>query len=88
MDESNGLIDSVTDQEILEAYPVDLTGFAYDFKLLHSEIPFGEALPTGFILVSDALYDYSESDSELAFVIAHEVAHVEMDLIGDIEPAE
>ena len=37
------------------------------------------AAPGGFIFVTSGLLNYVENEDELAFVVAHEVAHVELD---------
>ena len=44
--------------------------------LVKDKYPFARSFPAGLVLVSSSLAISSESESELAFVIAHELGHV------------
>ncbi|MDO8586712.1 MAG: M48 family metalloprotease [Armatimonadota bacterium] len=54
----------------------DLADFKYSFKLIDNKDVNAFALPGGFIYVNKGLIDFVLSDSELAAVISHEIAHV------------
>jgi hypothetical protein len=47
--------------------------------LLDSEIINAFAAPGGFVFVSTGMLDFVENEDELAFVLAHEISHIEMD---------
>ncbi len=49
--------------------------FDYKFKVVDDESVNAFSLPGGLIYVNKGLLDYTESDHELAGVLAHEVAH-------------
>jgi hypothetical protein len=49
----------------------------YSFKLLLDPIPKAEALSTGTILVSTGMVSMLDNEAQLAYVLGHEVAHVE-----------
>jgi hypothetical protein len=71
--------------KVVENMPFDTAGFEYTFKIVHSELIQTVAMPTGFIHVTDPLMDLVEDEKEIAFVLAHEVTHGEINLppIGD-----
>jgi hypothetical protein len=49
----------------------------YSFKLLLDPVPKAEALSTGSVYVSTGLVAMLDSEAQLAYVIGHEIAHVE-----------
>jgi hypothetical protein len=49
----------------------------YSFKILLDPIPKAEALSTGTILVSTGMVSMLDNEAQLAYVLGHEVAHVE-----------
>jgi predicted Zn-dependent protease len=55
--------------------------YPYSFAVLDVEDANAFALPGGFVYVTTGLLDLGLEDSELAFVIAHEIAHIEFDHI-------
>lgn len=55
--------------------------YPYSFAVLDVEDANAFALPGGFIYVTTGLLELGLEDSELAFVLAHEIAHVECDHI-------
>lgn len=65
-------------EDVLNNFPIELRGFDYQFKVLHSEIPNAFSIPTGFVYVTDKLMAAVEDSLELALILAHEVAHCEM----------
>jgi hypothetical protein len=54
-------------------YPSDIT---YRFFILDIDAPNAYACPGGFIFITRGMLDIIQSDAELAFILAHEVAHV------------
>ena len=44
--------------------------------LVNSEEVGAWALPGGFVLITNAFYNLCQTDDELAFILAHEIAHV------------
>ena len=54
----------------------DLNGMSYHFKILKKEGPNAFSIPGGYIYVTYDLFDYIQSDDELAGILAHEIAHV------------
>ena len=61
-------------QELAE-YSI-LKGMNYHFKILKKEGPNAFSIPGGYIYVTSDLFDYTQSDHELAGILAHEIAHV------------
>ena len=56
---------------------VDQPGFSYHCELIAGEHPSVMGLPGGYLFVSGSLIDLCEgNEDEVAFVIAHETAHV------------
>lgn len=54
----------------------ELKGMNYHFKILNIEGPNAFSIPGGYIYVTYELFDYIQSDDELAGILAHEIAHV------------
>ncbi|HBY57884.1 MAG TPA: hypothetical protein DEG96_08530 [Candidatus Atribacteria bacterium] len=54
----------------------DLDGMNYHFKILKMEGPNAFSIPGGYIYVTYDLFDYIQSDDELAGILAHEIAHI------------
>lgn len=50
--------------------------FEFSFKVLNDKDVNALSMPGGFIYINKGLVDYTQSDDELAGVIAHEIAHV------------
>ncbi len=55
--------------------------YPYSFSVLKMEDANAFALPGGFVYVTTGLFDLGLEDSELAFILAHEIAHNECDHI-------
>lgn len=51
----------------------------YAFRLVAHPIPFAETLSTGTIYVSTGLLSLLDNEAQLAYVLAHEMAHVQLD---------
>jgi hypothetical protein len=49
----------------------------YSFKLLLDPIPKAEALSTGTILISTGMVSMLDNEAQLAYVLGHEIAHIE-----------
>ena len=77
-------------QKILAAFPLDLAGFEYRFTVVQSPLPNAFAVATGYVYVTDALLEIIEHPAELEFILAHEIAHCELNLppIGSDRPEE
>lgn len=73
-------------ESILAAFPLELMGFDYEFKVLHSELPQAVSFPTGFVYVTDKLLEAVEDSTELKFVLAHEIAHTELYRQPELDP--
>lgn len=54
----------------------ELKGMNYHFKILNIKGPNAFSIPGGYIYVTHDLFDYVQSDDELAGILAHEIAHV------------
>jgi Zn-dependent protease with chaperone function len=54
----------------------ELKGMNYHFKILNIDGPNAFSIPGGYIYVTYDLFDYIQSDDELAGILAHEIAHV------------
>ncbi|MEA3454546.1 MAG: M48 family metalloprotease, partial [Candidatus Caldatribacteriota bacterium] len=54
----------------------ELRGMNYHFKILNVDGPNAFSIPGGYIYVTYDLFDYIQSDDELAGILAHEIAHV------------
>lgn len=51
----------------------------FAFRLVAHPIPFAETLSTGTIYVSTGLVSLLDNEAQLAYVLAHEMAHVQLD---------
>ena len=54
----------------------ELKGMNYHFKILNIEGPNAFSIPGGYIYATYDLFEYVQSDDELAGILAHEIAHV------------
>lgn len=54
----------------------DMKEIQYQFKVIDKEGPNAFAFPGGFIYLTADIFDYIQSDDELAAVIAHEMGHI------------
>ncbi|MBU4361512.1 M48 family metalloprotease [bacterium] len=54
----------------------DLHGMSYHFKILKMDGPNAFSIPGGYVYVTYDLFDYVQSDDELAGILAHEIAHI------------
>ena len=54
----------------------EFKGMNYHFKILNIDEPNAFSIPGGYIYVTYELFDYIQSDDELAGILAHEIAHV------------
>lgn len=52
---------------------------AYAFKVIPDPTPLAETLATGTIYISTGLISMMENEAQLAYVLAHEMAHVSLD---------
>ncbi len=48
----------------------------WEFEVFSSDVPNAFALPGGHVAVYEALFQYTDSDAELATVVGHEIGHV------------
>ncbi len=51
------------------------TDYDWEFNVIEKDVPNAFALPGGKVFVYEGLMDMTDSDDELATVIAHEIAH-------------
>ena len=58
-------------------------GINYTIHYVQSDILNAYAAIGGHIFVNSAFYDFFENDSEMAAVIAHEIAHIELGHVAD-----
>ncbi len=65
-------------EAVVGTLPMDPLGLDYQFVVVHSNLMQAVSFATGFVFVTDRLMDAVESEAELAFVLAHEVAHCEL----------
>ena len=73
--------DSVQNSLLIEignklAKASDIDDMNYHFKILKIKGPNAFSIPGGYIYVTSDLFDYIQSDDELAGVLAHEIAHI------------
>lgn len=54
----------------------ELKGMNYHFKILNIEGPNAFSIPGEYVYVTYDLFDFIQSDDELAGILAHEIAHV------------
>lgn len=66
---------------------VSYLGFRPEIRLIDSPLPNAFSLPNREIVVSEGLLRFAQDPSELAFVLAHEVAHQLFDLPSSIPTA-
>ena len=50
----------------------------YEVRIIRSDVPNAFCLPGGFIFFTSGMLDFLRSDSEIAAVMAHEMAHVDL----------
>ena len=50
----------------------------YTFRVLYDPIPKALTLSTGTIYISTGMLSVLDNEAELSYVLAHEIAHVEM----------
>ena len=62
------------------AFPI---GIEYKIHYVESDDLNAYAAIGGHIFVNSALYDFFENDSEMAAIIAHEIAHIELGHVAD-----
>jgi len=51
---------------------------SYTAKVIPSDIPNAFALPGGYVYITSSLFDRLETEAELAAIMGHEVAHVDL----------
>ena len=54
----------------------DRQELVYHFAVVHEEAVNAFSLPGGYVFINDGLIERTESDDELAGVLAHEIAHI------------
>lgn len=67
-------------ENLVDHLPFPAKGFPYRFRVVESEVMQGVSYPTGFVYLTDKLYDSVEGEGELAHVLAHEIIHCELHL--------
>jgi len=65
---------------LVASLPFEPRGFEYRFRVVEGEFPTASSFATGFVYVSDRLANSLDGRWEQAFILAHEIAHVEMHL--------
>lgn len=73
---SNPLVDRVA-RRVLDEWPVPLRGYRYQFQVVDNDDLDAHAFPTGQIFMTRGLLEATETEAELAAILAHEIAHVE-----------
>ena len=58
----------------------------FAFRLVAAPIPFAETLSTGTIYVSTGLVSLLDNEAQLSYVLAHEMAHVQLDQTLEVRP--
>lgn len=53
------------------------TGHLYTFQIIEAPVANAFALPGGFVFITDKLLDLKLNDDELAFLVGHEISHVQ-----------
>ena len=82
IEEEYGLEEDPDQNQLLNKIGQELAGYSnlkgmnYHFKILKKEGPNAFSIPGGYIYVTSDLFDYTQSDHELAGILAHEIAHV------------
>jgi Zn-dependent protease with chaperone function len=64
--------------KVLDRWPVPLRGYDYSFNLTSRDSINARAIPGGSIYINQGLLDIIENEEELEFVLAHEIAHIEL----------
>jgi len=54
----------------------EMSEMKFHFRILKKEDPNAFSIPGGYVYVTYDLFDYIQSDDELAGILAHEIAHV------------
>ena len=54
----------------------EMSEMKFHFKILKKEGPNAFSIPGGYIYVTNDLFNYIQSDDELAGILAHEIAHI------------
>jgi len=54
----------------------EMSEMKFHFKILKKEGPNAFSIPGGYVYVTYDLFDYIQSDAELAGILAHEIAHI------------
>lgn len=54
----------------------EFKGMNYYFRILKKEGPNAFSIPGGYVYVTLDLFDYIQSDDEIAGILAHEIAHI------------
>jgi len=54
----------------------EMSEMKFHFKILKKEGPNAFSIPGGYVYVTHDLFDYTQSDEELAGILAHEIAHI------------
>lgn len=76
----SGLYDNLLIQDVVNALGQKVapspSPHLFAFKLIADPIPYAEALSTGTIYISTGLVALLENEAQLAYVLAHEAAHV------------
>ena len=54
----------------------EFKGMKYHFKILKKEGPNAFSIPGGYVYVTLDLFDYIQSEDEIAGILAHEIAHI------------
>lgn len=72
-------------EEIVTKLPVKTAGYPYRFRILQSELANATSLATGFVYITDTLLSMIEEPSELDFILAHEIAHCELNALRMLE---
>ncbi len=84
---SSGGMDALYDNPMLQDY-VSRIGHRlvpqnsrklYAFKILQDPLPRADSLSTGTIYLSTGLLGMLDNEAQLAYILSHEIAHVEMD---------
>lgn len=65
--------------------PVAPRGFAHQFRVVQSELRLALSYATGFVYLTDELIAAIEDEAELAFVLAHEIVHIELYLPPNVD---
>ena len=64
-------------EKVLKNWPLKLLGYDYAFYLAETSTINAFAIPTGKIIITTALFDSLDNDSELEALLVYAVAHIE-----------